>query len=414
MSTKTTESQNNQFRKNFIWNLIGTTTNTLTSLMYMILITRLNGLEEAGVFSFAFSNACVLAVIGMYMGRTYQVSSTVYSEKVFLQTRKVTCALMTAVSAGMILIYGYPAQKAVVFLSWTLVKTLEAFADVLYAVLQRHDRLDCEGKSLTMKALLSITVFTVLDLLFRDILIASVGVLAASLLVLLTWDLSNYRKYRNPAASWTVKECKEVFGEGAFICATTLLASYLVNAAKYAINSGGTDSDQAVYGILVMPATAMNLVGQYLIQPFLMKISYQYHQKQTKEFVRSVLLMEGVLIGIGAVGILCAGTIGIPILSLVYGVGLSEYRGELMLVMAGAICYGSTTILTNILTVMNRNRIQTVCFAVLSLAVLVISGQVVKIGGIAGAVSVYFGSMLCAFLTLAFITFKNLKKEKFL
>ena len=55
---KKTENPNNlQFRKNFIWNLTGTTINTLTSLVYMIIATRINGLDQAGVFSFAFSNA---------------------------------------------------------------------------------------------------------------------------------------------------------------------------------------------------------------------------------------------------------------------------------------------------------------------------------------------------------------------
>lgn len=71
---KKTVIQNRQFQSNFIWNLVGTTCNAVTSLFYMIIVTRLNGLETAGVFSFAFSNACVLIIIATYTGRTYQIS----------------------------------------------------------------------------------------------------------------------------------------------------------------------------------------------------------------------------------------------------------------------------------------------------------------------------------------------------
>ena len=62
------------FRKNFIWNIIGTTFNAFNSLFFMIIITRVNGLENAGIFTLAFSTACILYIIGIYAGRIYQVT----------------------------------------------------------------------------------------------------------------------------------------------------------------------------------------------------------------------------------------------------------------------------------------------------------------------------------------------------
>ena len=409
---KMLNQNNNQFKKNFVWNLIGTSVNTFTSLFYMVIITRLNGLADAGIFSFAFANAGVLAVIGLYMGRTYQISSEVYSEKVFFQIRKVTCLSMLIISLGMIFIYRYSAERALVFVLWTVFKILDAFSDTLYAVLQKNDRLDCEGKSLTMKAVLAVTSFIALDFFTGNILIASAGAAIASLAIILLWDYPNYRRYRNPAATWSVAECFDVFREGAFICGTTLLSSYLVNASKYAINSGGTDSEQAIYGILVMPATAMNLVGQYLIQPVLMKVFYLYRQKEKKAFIKAIMLMEGVLLGVGLVGVVCAGTIGVPILNLIYGVDLTQYKIELIIVMAGAISYGCATILINILTIMNKNKVQTLCFAVIALIVAVVSSTAVESGGMFGAVMIYFLSMLSAFTVLALVTARTISKKE--
>lgn len=412
---KKTENQNSsiQFRKNFIWNLAGTTVNTLTSLLYMILVTRINGLDEAGIFSFAFSNACVLVVVGMYMGRTYQINDVRFSDKVFIQSRKITCLLMLVISLGMIMIYHYSMERALVFLAWIIYKMMDAFSDVLYGVLHKNDRLDYVGQSLVLKGILSVLFFVVLDILFKDILIASAGACAAMLAVLILWDYRYYRKYREKDGKWSVTECKIVLKEGAFVCATTLMSSYLVNASKYAIEARGTDSEQAVYGILAMPATAMVLAGQYLIQPMLMKVSYLYRQREGKAFIKTILMMGAALCGVGAAGIFCAATIGIPFLNLIYGVNLNAYRMDLVIIMCGALAYGCATILINILTIMERTKIQTACFSVISFIVLLGSGAAVGYAGIRGAVLVYLISMLAAFISLLFVTITTIKKECF-
>ena len=64
------------FRKNFIWNILGTSFNAFNSLFFMIAVTRINGLEDAGVFTLAFSTACILYMIGIYAGRIYQVTDS--------------------------------------------------------------------------------------------------------------------------------------------------------------------------------------------------------------------------------------------------------------------------------------------------------------------------------------------------
>lgn len=411
---KKTENQNNlQFRKNFIWNLTGTTVNALTSLFYMIIVTRINGLDQAGIFSFAFSNSCVLVVVGMYMGRTYQINDIRFSDQVFIQSRKITCLFMLMISLVMIMIYRYPLEQASVFLSWILYKMMEAFSDVLYGVLHKNDRLDYVGQSLMLKGILSVVLFVSIDVILKNILLASLGACAAMLSVTLLWDYRYYRKYRQKEGRWSAAECMIVLKEGAFVCATTLMSTYLVNASKYAIETSGTDSEQAVYGILAMPATAMVLAGQYLIQPLLMKVSYLYRQREGKRLVKTVLLMGMALTGVGMFGILCAATIGIPFLNIIYGVDLIAYRTDLVIIMCGALAYGCATILINVLTIMEKTKIQTACFAFISVVVLLLSGNVVKAAGIRGAVLVYFFSMLSAFVLMLFVTIRTIKKECF-
>ena len=52
--------QEKQFRKNFIWNTLGTGLNAFNSLFFMIAVTRLNGIDDAGIFSIALNYPIIL------------------------------------------------------------------------------------------------------------------------------------------------------------------------------------------------------------------------------------------------------------------------------------------------------------------------------------------------------------------
>ena len=52
------------FKKNVIWNILGTGFNSFNSLFFLIIVTRINGTTNAGIFTIAFSTACILYIIG--------------------------------------------------------------------------------------------------------------------------------------------------------------------------------------------------------------------------------------------------------------------------------------------------------------------------------------------------------------
>ena len=85
-----------QFRKNFIWNLLGTGFNSFNSLFFMIIVTRINGVNDAGVFTIAFATATILYFIGVYSGRIYQVTepNKAITNKEYIVNRIITTLCM--------------------------------------------------------------------------------------------------------------------------------------------------------------------------------------------------------------------------------------------------------------------------------------------------------------------------------
>ena len=139
-----------QFRKNFIWNVLGTGLNAFNSLFFMITVTRINGLDKAGIFTIAYSTACIIYVLGIYAGRIYQVTEPDknITNKEYVINRIITVIFMSVVVLIFGVIRGYDKYKILVFFLLTLFKSIEAFSDVLYGILQKENKLDLVGKSL--------------------------------------------------------------------------------------------------------------------------------------------------------------------------------------------------------------------------------------------------------------------------
>ena len=100
-------------KKNFAWNMIGSLVNSVTSLFFMIIVTRINGVDEAGIFTFAFSLACLFQVISNYSGRTFQVTNTddCITDSDFIYHRYLTSIMMILCLLVYLLFKDYSKMK---------------------------------------------------------------------------------------------------------------------------------------------------------------------------------------------------------------------------------------------------------------------------------------------------------------
>ena len=145
--------KNDNIKKNFLWNTIGTSLNAFNSLFYMIIVTRINGVNDAGIFTFAFSTACLFYVIGIYSGRSYQVTENdkKISDSDYFYTKIITCMIMILISILNCFINQYSIYKISVIMFLVLYKSIEAFSEFTYAVIHKNDELYKVGKSMFYK-----------------------------------------------------------------------------------------------------------------------------------------------------------------------------------------------------------------------------------------------------------------------
>ena len=405
----------NNTKKNVIWNMIGTTANAFNSLFFMIIVTRINGLKDSGVFTLAFSLACLFCFIGNYEGRVFQVTDVKqdFSNKEYIVHRISSCILMMVTVLIYCLIMKYDAYKMSVTFALCFMKCCEVFSDVFYGVLQKNDNLELVGKSLFFKSIASILVFVVLDMVTKNLLLSCIGLDLIWLVVLFFYDIPKTKKLILKEEKISLANIIKLYKDGFFSFSILFLAVYLVNAQKYALDGVVAESLQAIFGIVLMPATIISLACQYLLQPILNTIANLYALGQKKEFNILIFKSSLLVLVFGLVCIIGAYLLGIPVLNMLYGVDISNYKLCLILIIVGAIFYSLSTLVSAALTTIRHTFVQFIVYSLTSLFALFVSKLFIIKFSLIGASFAYLLCMCIQFLLYLFIYIYIMRKQEF-
>lgn len=403
-------------KKDFIFNTIGTGINAFNSLFFMIIATRINGVSDAGIFTFAFSTAALFQIIGVYSGRIYQITdNTKATNEDYLVNKVVTCVIMFVVSILFILLRGYTGKKMLVILILCIYRTLEAFSEVIYAYFQKNYELYKVGISLVLKNVLGLIVFLTINIFTRNLIYSTLGLVLNYILIMLSYDFKIFRNNFIKLRNINLNNQKKIFSLGFSTFLLSFLLMYIVNIPRYVIDFKMSDASSSIFGILIMPASVVVLIAQFILHPFLMKINDFLIHKDYKNLKKNVMNICLVTSAFGIFATFIAYLIGIPILEFIYGISLKKYLMALIVVLIGATLYGVVSILSNILVAMRIASKQIIISFVVSIFSLFISICFINSLGVNGACYGYTITMLLdiiLYIVLFAITEKKLEKGK--
>lgn len=394
-------NKKSNLKRNFFWNLIGSTFYAFTSLFFLVIVTRLNGVDEAGIFTFAFSNACVFQIIGTYTGRSYHVTekeTKTFSDSVYFYNRLITTLAMIILGLFFIVFRDYETAKILVVFLLILYKALDAVAEVMYGILQKNDRLDQVGVSLLIKAILGTGAFFVADYFSKSVIIASASLVVVNAIVMLSYDYPVVRKtgFKLGKPNWA--SSLKLIKVGFFAFAFAFLTQYLLYASKYSIDFFSNSDVQGIYGIIAMPATIMVLAANLLVHPFLLKIDSSVKDHNKKSLSKLILKLSGATICFGILATILGVTLGVPVFRLIYGIDITNYLSSLAIVLVGGTIFGLSFIISNALTAMRKTAIQTLLYSIVSVATFIISYFLIINYSVLGGSITFLISMILLFI----------------
>lgn len=404
----------NNLKKNFILNSIGAVLYSFTSLFYMIIATRIVGTNGAGLFTFAFSTANLLQVVGIYAGRAYQVTENKenITDSDYFYNRIISCSFMLIIGLLFCFLEGYAVFKIGIILLLIVYKMLDAFAEHYYAILQKNDDLYKVGISLIIKGVLGVVLFLLINILTKNIFLACISLVILNLIVTFTYDYFNSRKVKQVITKFNLKNVISIYLAGFWIFIQTFLMQYILNASRYSIDKYFADDYQTIFGIILMPASLMILVSQFIIQPYLIRIKDYISKKEFNCLNKLILKICIFILLIGALSLVAAYFLGIPILELVYNLNLKDYKTELLIIIMASIIYSISFILNNALIALRKTLAPAICYLIVAVIEFFLVNYLVIKYVLFGASISYFISMLLILIIYILIYFVAIRKDK--
>ena len=361
-------------KKNFLWNVIGLSFSAFVSLFLLIIVKRINGIDTAGIFTYAFSLCCLFYIASNFYSRTFQVSE--YKREYSFNDYFIARVIFNIVSFIVVILFsfisGFNKYKLLVIGLIMVYKCIESICDSIFGQIQIEGNLYKTGISYTLKSLLGVLVFLLIDIYTKDLLLSIVGLFVVSLIVLFTYDIPSL-ECKFPKLKFNKEKFIKLMVITFPVFLYTFLQNYLSNSQKMVMTYFINNEMQTIFGILIMPATMLLLVGNYIIMPFINDLTDKFKNKKYKEFDKVVNKICIAVFGIGLVCILAAYLLGIPVLNFIYNIDLSEYRLMLVVILLGAIFNSIIMVLSNILTILTINKKQTIIYIIMSIIATLIT-----------------------------------------
>ena len=393
-------------KKDYIWNSLGSLLQSAISPVLLIVITRLNGIDDSGLFSFALSLSVVFWVVSLWGGRTYQVSDVKreFSSGSYIAVRFVA-SLIVAISAVVFCVLnGYNATKTGLIMILVTFKILESIADSLYGVLQIHHKLYVAGISLTMKAMLGFAAFMAVDIVTKNVIYGTLAILLVNVLIIFLYDILWVRRVE--VINVSKKLCKEYIAQAVAIMKHTsavfvvmFLTMFSLNIPRYFLDKSHPDQI-GYFGIMAMPITLLGLFISFIIQPNVVNLSELLVKGKLKEFARIVSKINHITFGIGVLSVVLSYLVGVWVLNTIFGININNFQLDLTIMVIGAAANAFVSIYVNLLIIMRRFKGQFYALLLTDILAVAVSMCLIERLAMLGSVLVF---MLISLLQLALL-----------
>lgn len=401
-------------KSEIIWNTLGSFVESLLSAVLLMFCTRLNGTEIAGMFSISFATATILNAIGDFGIRIYQVTDTNRKYKFgdYLLARVFVVITMVIIGILFVNISGYTAEKLWICIALIMFKVIDNLSETYQGEFQLKNRLDLDGKSMVIRVSSSLIVFFITDVITKNVIFSCITFVLTNLTLFLLWDVRILSKFQKLEIKYDKNNIKEILLDCLPLAISTGLSLYIINATKYAIDNFGDYTMQTYFNVIYMPTFVINLVSAFVIKPFLKPFGDLWNSKEYLKFIKSISLIILILAGATfCIDIACA-LLGVPVLSFIYGIDLSPYKIEMLLLVISGFFYASATVMLYALSTIRKQKLTTIAYIITSVIALIASNICVNKWQMKGAIVSNMITTVTLFVLLVIFFLYELKKSK--
>ena len=398
-------------KKDYIWNSIGSFLQSAISPILLIVITRLNGVGDSGLFSFAMSLSVVFWAISLWGGRTYQVSDVKkeFSSGDYIVVRFISSLIVAVFSISFCILSGYDLIKTELIMVLVSFKILESIADSMYGVLQIHNKLYIVGISLTMKSVFGFMIFAIVDILTKNIVYGALSIFLVNIAVVIFYDIPWMKHVESVGLTKkNIIQAVKIMKKTAEVFVVVFLTMFSLNIPRYFLDKYHYDQI-GYFGIMAMPITLLTLFISFVLQPNVVNLSELLKKKKIKEFTKIVSKIDFITFTLGILFVISSYLIGVWVLNIVFGIDINNFRIDLTIMVIGAVANAFVSIYVNLLIILRRFKGQFYTLLVTNILAVVLSAYLIDRLAMLGSVLIFMIISFLQAIILLFIYKRSLK-----
>ena len=345
-------------RKNIVWNTMGSIFYCACQWLITVIVVRVGTYQDAGYLSLAMSTSSSFSAISLFSMRSFQVSDVKreYSSDIYVGSRILT-SFFAFFSCVFVSIWGNSFYQILCIMAFMLVRISEALVDVMHGIDQKYNHYDYIGKSYICRGIVTVVLFSVIQLLIKDVFIALLCVAIINWLIAFFYD---WRKayhlehfipvIRTRKLIELLIKCTPIMLFNFILSLETLLPKNILQQ-KYGVEALG------IYSTIASPALVVQVFASVVFNPFLPAIAQIYVNKdfiKYRKIIHNIYLLL-VVLGVGVTAI--AMLLGKWGLKLLLGENILQYYELFMPIIWCTFLMAIIWIISAILTAMRKLKL---------------------------------------------------------
>ena len=350
------KKENTSIKYSMFWNSFGSMTYLLFQWIITVLITRILGFDDAGIFSLAMSITNIFACIALFGVRNFQVSdiNAKYSDVTYLVCRYITCLSSIGICLIFVLSQPYSFKIGLCVMIYMIFRAAEAFVDVLHGVDQKFWRMDIVGKSFLLRGTLMLLSAFLIMYSTKNLLFTIAVMTISTILVIIFFDCSFSFKKIARDKKLNLNELKSLLIEAFPLSVYLIMLNTMGSIPRLFLERIAGSEKLGVYASIATPALIVQVSASFIFTPLIGLFAEYYNDNNKKKFVNLFYKVIAMILLISIVAIVATILLGDLGLKILYGETILEFSYLLLPVIMCTILTAFSWFLCMVLTVMRE------------------------------------------------------------
>ncbi len=386
-------------RANFSWTFVGNIIFAACQWGMLIVLAKIGSPELVGQFALASAITVPVLMLTNMQLRDIQATDArrEYPFKDYLGLRLLTTVLALLFIAGTVLVLGYRGETALVIMTFGLFKAAEAISDIVFGLLQQHERMDRVAQSLIIKGILSLIALGSVVYFTGSLFLGVLGLAVAWLAVIVLFDLRSLALIlgdsvpsgarlaaRIPRPRWHWQTLLALTRLALPMGLVMMLISLATSIPRFFVGRYLGEHTLGIFAALTYLQVAGMTVVSALGQSALPRLSQHYAAGNRAAFRGLLLRMAVIGLVLGGGGVLVALVAGRLLLELIYQPEYAAYADFFVWVMVAAGITYLSWLLGEGMKAARYLRVQVVLFGVQVIVLTILCIWLIPAYGLVG------------------------------